>query len=88
MNALEAVNQAKDVINVRRVYGEPYQEDGLTITAFLSSHEAKRPSLIEIKRFCAENFPLYMIPDRFTWFDSLPKTSTDKIDYQRLKEMR
>src|SRR2546423_1114899 len=32
MNALEAVNQAKDVINVRRVYGEPYQEDGLTIS--------------------------------------------------------
>ncbi len=31
MNALEAVSQAKDVINVRRVYGEPYQEDGLTI---------------------------------------------------------
>ena len=31
MNALEAVSQAKDVITVRRVYGEPYQEDGLTI---------------------------------------------------------
>ena len=31
MNALEAVSQAKDVINVRRVYGEPYQEGGLTI---------------------------------------------------------
>lgn len=31
MNALEALNQAKDVITVRRVYGEPYQEDGLTI---------------------------------------------------------
>jgi uncharacterized spore protein YtfJ len=31
MNALDAINQAKDVINVRRVYGEPYQEDGLTI---------------------------------------------------------
>ena len=31
MNALEAVSEAKDVINVRRVYGEPYQEDGLTI---------------------------------------------------------
>ena len=61
---------------------------GVSIAAFLSSHEAKRPSLIEIKRFCAENLPLYMIPDQFTWFDSLPKTSTDKIDYQRLKEMR
>jgi uncharacterized spore protein YtfJ len=31
MNALEAVSEAKDVINVRRVYGEPYQDDGLTI---------------------------------------------------------
>jgi len=31
MNALDAVNQAKDVITVRRVYGEPIQEDGLTI---------------------------------------------------------
>jgi uncharacterized spore protein YtfJ len=31
MNALQAVSEAKDVINVRRVYGEPYQEDGLTI---------------------------------------------------------
>lgn len=31
MNALEAISQAKDAINVRRVYGEPYQEDGVTI---------------------------------------------------------
>jgi len=64
------------------------EQTGVSITAFLSSREAKRPSLIEIKRFCAENLPLYMIPDRFAWYDSLPKTSTDKIDYQRLKEMR
>ena len=63
------------------------EQDGLSITAFLSSDEAKRPSLIEIKRFCAENLPLYMIPDKFTWLDSLPKTSTDKVDYQRLKEL-
>lgn len=63
-------------------------EAGLTITAFLSSREPKRPSLIEIKRFCSEQLPLYMIPDKFSWHDSLPKTSTDKVDYQRLKEMR
>ncbi|MCP5247295.1 MAG: amino acid adenylation domain-containing protein [Candidatus Accumulibacter sp.] len=63
------------------------EQAGVSITAFLSSDEVKRPSLIEIKRFCAENLPLYMIPDKFSWFDSLPKTSTDKIDYQRLKEI-
>jgi uncharacterized spore protein YtfJ len=31
MNALEAINQARDTITVRRVYGEPYQVDGVTI---------------------------------------------------------
>jgi acyl-CoA synthetase (AMP-forming)/AMP-acid ligase II len=39
-----------------------------------------------MKRFCAEHLPLYMLPDRFVWQPALPKTSTDKIDYQRLKE--
>src|SRR2546430_16833181 len=31
MNALDAITQAKEVITVRRVYGDPYQEDGITI---------------------------------------------------------
>jgi acyl-coenzyme A synthetase/AMP-(fatty) acid ligase len=65
----------------------PDEEAGVRITAFLSSSEAKQPSLIEMKRFCSERLPLYMMPDRFCWHDALPKTSTDKIDYQRLKEM-
>ena len=65
----------------------PDEETGVKIVAFLSCHDARRPSLIEIKRFCAEHLPLYMVPDQFSWHDRLPKTSTDKIDYQRLKEM-
>ena len=60
---------------------------GVRIVAFVVSHEVKPPSLIELKRFCSENMPLYMIPDRFSWQPVLPKTSTDKVDYQRLKEM-
>jgi amino acid adenylation domain-containing protein len=66
----------------------PDEEAGVSIYAFLSCHDVKHPSLIEIKRFCAENLPLYMIPDKFLWLETLPKTSTDKVDYQRLKEMR
>ncbi len=31
MNALERIDQARDAITVRRVYGEPYQEDGVTV---------------------------------------------------------
>ena len=63
----------------------PDAEAGVRITAFLSSKGAERLSLIELKRFCAERMPLYMIPDRFAWLDDLPKTSTDKTDYQQLK---
>lgn len=31
MNALDTINQARDAITVKRVYGDPYQEDGITI---------------------------------------------------------
>jgi uncharacterized spore protein YtfJ len=31
MNALETVNQTRDAMTVKRVYGEPYQQDGVTI---------------------------------------------------------
>ena len=31
MDALDAIGQARDAITVRRVYGDPYQEEGVTI---------------------------------------------------------
>jgi acyl-coenzyme A synthetase/AMP-(fatty) acid ligase len=61
------------------------EEAGLRIRAFLSCGGAKQPSLIEMKRFCVEHLPLYMVPDTFTFLATLPKTSTDKVDYQQLK---
>ncbi|HEX5839581.1 MAG TPA: amino acid adenylation domain-containing protein [Anaerolineales bacterium] len=60
-------------------------ENGVQIKAYLSFKDGQSPSRIALKRFCAENLPNYMIPDFFTYLDSLPKTSTDKIDYQKLK---
>jgi acyl-CoA synthetase (AMP-forming)/AMP-acid ligase II len=35
--------------------------------------------------YSAQALPSYMIPDVFEIVPSLPRTSTDKIDYQRLK---
>jgi non-ribosomal peptide synthetase component E (peptide arylation enzyme) len=40
-----------------------------------------------MKQFCAENLPLYMVPDRILSLPKMPQTSTDKIDYQRLKDL-
>jgi acyl-coenzyme A synthetase/AMP-(fatty) acid ligase len=62
-------------------------EEGVQIAAFLSSNAEGAASLIEMKRFCSEHLPLYMIPDRIKWLPALPKTSTDKVDYQRLKDL-
>ena len=61
-------------------------DDGVKIRAFISHHKERRPSIIELKQFCAQNLPTYMVPDLFSFLDFLPKTSTDKIDYQKLKE--
>src|SRR5437773_2254565 len=33
MNALETINQARDALTVKRVYGDPYQQDGVTVIA-------------------------------------------------------
>jgi hypothetical protein len=44
-------------------------------------------SLIKLKQFCAQHLPVYMIPDAFSFHDRLPKTSTEKTDYQSLMQM-
>lgn len=88
LGEIEAGLYRHPILKEAAVVAFPDTEAGVKIVAFLSSREAKHPSLIEIKRFCAKHLPLYMIPDQFSWHDSLPKTSTDKIDYQRLKEMQ
>ena len=87
LGEIEAALYRSAAIKEAAVVALPDETLGVKITAFLSSREAKHPSLIEMKRFCAENLPLYMIPDVFMWREALPKTSTDKTDYQRLKEL-
>jgi len=63
------------------------EDEGVRIKAFLSCRNGRPPSIIELKRFCSENLPSYMVPDLFSIQEVLPKTSTAKIDYQGLKEI-
>jgi amino acid adenylation domain-containing protein len=60
--------------------------DGIRIKAFISTQGGQRLSLIALKTFCSEHLPVYMVPDLFEFRASLPTTSTDKIDYQQLKQ--
>ncbi|MAF64642.1 MAG: D-alanine--poly(phosphoribitol) ligase [Planctomycetes bacterium] len=58
--------------------------DGVRVRAHLATDDGGRISLIKLKTFCSEHLPLYMVPDAFAFHEALPKTSTDKIDYQAL----
>ena len=63
----------------------PDAESGVRIVAFLACGDAVPPSIIEMKTFCASHLPGYMSPDRFLFEPHLPRTSTDKVDYQSLR---
>ena len=56
------------------------------IDAYLGVPDGRRPSLIELKQFCVDRLPRYMVPDRFHFVEALPRTSTDKIDYQTITQ--
>jgi amino acid adenylation domain-containing protein len=66
------------------VVARPDPDAGVRITAHLATRSGQRLSLIATKQFCSQHLPLYMIPDALRFHDSLPKTSTDKVDYQKL----
>jgi acyl-coenzyme A synthetase/AMP-(fatty) acid ligase len=59
--------------------------DGVVrIHAHVGWNYREAPSLVGMKQFCAENLPMYMVPDSITFHNTLPKTSTNKVDYQAL----
>ena len=60
-------------------------ESGVRVTAFVSCQQGKALTRIQLKTISSQNLPPYMIPDGFTVLEALPRTSTDKIDYQSLK---
>jgi amino acid adenylation domain-containing protein len=61
--------------------------DGVRIKAYVRAQGGQRLSTIALKTFCSEHLPVYMTPDVFVFPESLPTTSTDKVDYQKLKQM-
>jgi amino acid adenylation domain-containing protein len=62
-------------------------ELGVSIAAFVALKSDQKRSIIAMKRHCTTYLPNYMVPDTITFLDDLPATSTDKVDYQRLRTM-
>lgn len=68
------------------VVAKPDPSAGVRIEAHLATREGKRVGLVAVKQFCSQHLPVYMVPDAVRSHEKLPKTSTDKIDYQRLAQ--
>jgi amino acid adenylation domain-containing protein len=62
----------------------PHAEAGVRIAGCLVASGVNRPSIVEMKAFCNRHLPAYMNPDIFVFLESLPRTSTNKVDYQAL----
>jgi amino acid adenylation domain-containing protein len=62
----------------------PDPSSGVRILAFIVAADGEKPSIIEMKTFCGQVLVAYMNPDRFVFLEALPRTSTNKVDYQAL----
>lgn len=86
LGEIETALYAHPEIEEAAVIAATDADAAVTICAHLSLKSGDKLSLIALKKFCAERLPLYMVPDKFKFHARLPKTSTDKIDFQKLKE--
>jgi amino acid adenylation domain-containing protein len=67
------------------VVAVPDAQAGVRIAAFVSCVDQRQLTIIQLKTFSSKNLPPYMIPDTFNVLEALPRTSTDKVDLQALK---
>ena len=61
-------------------------DSGVSIAAFIAMKPAHKGSVIAMKRHCTTYLPNYMVPDTITFLSDFPTTSTNKVDYQGLKQ--
>ncbi len=65
----------------------PNDQADATIRAHIAWKGPGEPSAIEMAAYCREVLPEYMIPDSFMFYEQLPQTSTNKIDYKALTSL-
>ncbi|MGA7908803.1 MAG: non-ribosomal peptide synthetase, partial [Candidatus Sulfotelmatobacter sp.] len=55
-----------------------------SLVAFLAAHPGRRPSTAELRAFLRTRLPAYMVPASLQFLETLPRTSSGKVDRQRL----
>lgn len=67
------------------VVAAPNTEHEVHIIAFVSCRPTGSLSMATLRSISLRSLPRYMVPDRFVFVDDVPRTSTNKVDYEELK---
>jgi amino acid adenylation domain-containing protein len=77
---IEAAIYSHPAINEAAVIPIPDEVITNRIKAFIVSHATNNLSATDIRGYCAEKLPHYMVPEIIEFRETLPKTSTGKIN--------
>ncbi|XP_009789560.1 2-methylpropanoate--CoA ligase CCL4-like [Nicotiana tabacum] len=84
---VESILYKHPAVNEAAVVAKPDKFWGETPCAFISlKTDAEKMTEKELRDFCKENLPLYMVPRTVVIEDELPKTATGKIQKYLLRE--
>jgi acyl-coenzyme A synthetase/AMP-(fatty) acid ligase len=87
LGEIETILSAHSKIKENAVIALPSEEFGSAISAVLVAELNTDLYEEEVRRFCSENLPVYMVPETIHFVSALPRTSTGKIDRTAVAEL-
>ncbi len=81
--ALLSTGEVEEVLVVGR---DQPGEDGKTLVAYIVPAKQPAPTVTHLRSVLSEDIPEYMVPTRFVFLDSMPRTATGKADRRALPE--
>jgi amino acid adenylation domain-containing protein len=86
LGEIEAALAAHPALDESVVVAVPHEAWGAAIIAWVTLRDGQEVSTTDVKRHVAERLPRYMVPAVVEILDTLPKTSTGKVDRPLLVE--